>query len=113
MNMKVKINYLKKKLCFRTKSKPFVKTNYFSAPLNISLSNSHGHGDNYCYKHVTSKIHDNTNDLVAKIAQLEQCIKDISAQIHSHEQEIIILNKNSPNTSDFKCEVCCYAQRLF
>ena len=35
----------------------------------------------------------------------------MSAQIHSHEQEIIILNKNSPNTSDFKCEVCCYEAR--
>jgi hypothetical protein len=64
--------------------------------------------DRCSYKLVTSRPHDNTGEIVAKITHLENCIREMSLQIIILEKEINLSKKDSQNTSTFKCDACCY-----
>ena len=65
-------------------------------------------GDICSYKHVTSRPHDNTGELVAKITHLENCIKEMSLQIRNLEKELNSSKKDLHHTSPFTCDSCSY-----
>ena len=65
-------------------------------------------GNKCCYKHVTPPNKSDTTGLEIKISQLEDCIKNMSAQIINLERNIEAIKKSLANKFLFECDECGY-----